>query len=159
MLTRHHRFFLLKETFPRYTSYFNTDALFHHKSIKVCNTRLKKILLYLLLFSYATVLLKPVLPLLGDAVAHTFWRMEHISSTHFENGKYHVHFELLQSAKKTDDGNSNPRIEVFATPHIITNINCYNFFADCHVQCIPYTIWQSYLPFPYLQSNYPPPKA
>ena len=63
---------------------------------------MKTAILYLLLITYATNLLRPVLPYVSDAAAHIFWYSKHVSTVHYENGKYHVHMEALNAAKKTD---------------------------------------------------------
>jgi hypothetical protein len=63
---------------------------------------MKTAFLYLLLVTYTTSLLRPVLPYISDAAAHIFWYSKHVSTVHIENGKYHVHVEAFNAAKKTD---------------------------------------------------------
>ena len=67
---------------------------------------MKNTLLYLLLFTYSASILKPAMPYLSDAIAHTFYFAEHVKTVHFENGKYHVHNELVRQAQK-NTGNEN----------------------------------------------------
>lgn len=62
---------------------------------------LKSALVYMLLLVYVTGLVRPLVPIVQDMVAHTFYKMEHMATVHFENGKYHVHTELQQEAKKS----------------------------------------------------------
>ena len=64
---------------------------------------MKTVVLYILLFTYATNLVKPVLPYVSDAVAHVCWYADHVSKVHYENGRYHVHLEALREAKKADN--------------------------------------------------------
>ncbi len=57
----------------------------------------------LLLVCYAALLLRPLLPVLQDVMAHTFWKNEHIATVHYENGKYHVHVELSDAEEKSSN--------------------------------------------------------
>jgi len=122
---------------------------------------LKQILLYLLLFSYTTVLFKPVLPALGDFVAHTFWRLEHISSIHIENGKQHLHYELIGLVKestKEKAAANNFKADVFYTPHVIAQSPCYDFTLP-QLPPADYRWYLLFFPSHWLQSDFPPPKA
>jgi len=64
---------------------------------------MRKALLYILLFSYGTVIIKPVMPSLSDLVAHIFWYSHHMATIHYEHGKYHVHYDYLEAAQKEAD--------------------------------------------------------
>jgi hypothetical protein len=159
---RNYYFLLVLKPFsePFRTSIWIVVPIWHfglHQFLNYIN-RLRKILLYLLLFSYATVVVKPVLPLVGDAIAHTFWKLNHISTTHTENGKDHVHFELLETSKKTDDAKNNCKVEVFKTPHIVTQLTSYNFLLLSNATP-DYQGYLMHLPVAFLQSNFLPPKA
>lgn len=59
-------------------------------------------MIYMMVLVYAFGLVKPVLPLVNDLVQHTFNKMEHMATVHYENGKYHVHTELQQEAQKNE---------------------------------------------------------
>lgn len=48
----------------------------------------------LLLVCYAALLLRPLLPILEDTMAHMLWKNEHMATVHYENGEYHVHVEI-----------------------------------------------------------------
>jgi len=67
---------------------------------------MKKLLLYLLLVSYAIVTFKPVLPYVSDFVAHNFYYAHHMATVHFENGKHHVHYQLVNDVKNESSGKS-----------------------------------------------------
>ncbi|MEO7309896.1 MAG: hypothetical protein ABIX01_05840 [Chitinophagaceae bacterium] len=120
----------------------------------------KRFFLYLLFFSYTMVLIKPVLPIVSDCIAHTFWKLEHISTTHFENGKYHVHFELLHDARENKPNRSaaNTKIEVFAAPHIIAQQAGYHFYTSARVS-VDYPLPVIYYPSIFLEGDFLPPKA
>jgi hypothetical protein len=68
---------------------------------------LKKQLAILLLLCYTMVWLRPLVPVVSDWLAHTFWLSEHVATVHYENGHYHVHYELKEIAKDTE--NSAPQ--------------------------------------------------
>lgn len=61
---------------------------------------MKRALLYLLIFSYTMIMFKLALPYLSDFISHTFWYAKHIATVHYENGKYHVHHEVIEDSKK-----------------------------------------------------------
>jgi hypothetical protein len=60
---------------------------------------MKTALAHLLLFCYIVGLCKPVSPIVEDIFSHTFFKLQHISSVHLENGHYHVHQELKEAGK------------------------------------------------------------
>ena len=62
---------------------------------------IKKVVIYLIISVYAFGLIKPVMPVIKDVLAHTFFKLDHITNLHYENGKYHMHLELLQEAKES----------------------------------------------------------
>ncbi|MGL5889352.1 MAG: hypothetical protein ACRC3B_05670 [Bacteroidia bacterium] len=86
---------------------------------------MKRQLATILLLCYASVLLRPLVPVVSDFLAHTFWSSEHIATVHYENGHYHVHYELkeinkndVDPAQQTPDKKSGTEnVQV----HIITN--------------------------------------
>jgi hypothetical protein len=54
----------------------------------------KRFFLYSLLIIYVTVQLKPLTAVIHDVLAHTFWKVQHMATVHYENGHYHLHAEL-----------------------------------------------------------------
>ena len=81
---------------------------------------MKQIALYIILFSYSMVILKPVSPYISDAVEHIFNYTQHMATVHYENGKYHVHKELVNNDKKNSPAkeNSTAKKENSANDHI-----------------------------------------
>lgn len=57
----------------------------------------------LLLVCYAALLLRPLLPVLEDAMAHMLWKNEHIATVHYENGEYHVHVEISDGEPNSEN--------------------------------------------------------
>ncbi len=119
---------------------------------------MKKGILYILLITYTALLIKPALPFVADIVAHTRFYREHISTVHIENGKLHVHKELVKSAKQMadDDKPVNIKKDNQPTDHILSFNNELFKFRRFPV-CFPLS-----KPSPYLSRfparNYPPPR-
>ncbi len=55
-----------------------------------------------LMLAYALFLLKPVMPIIIDALAHTFYESVHIAVVHRVHGKEHVHYELRKAAAESE---------------------------------------------------------
>lgn len=60
----------------------------------------------MMLCVYAFGLIKPVLPLVKDILAHTFFKTSHMATVHYENGRYHLHVELSDEAQKNESKQS-----------------------------------------------------
>lgn len=61
---------------------------------------IRKTLILMMVFIYTFGLIKPTLPILKDFLAHTFFKTSH-TVIHLENGKYHLHYELMEEAQKS----------------------------------------------------------
>jgi glycosylphosphatidylinositol transamidase (GPIT) subunit GPI8 len=104
-------------------------------------------------------MLKPVSPYISDAVAHIFYYTQHMATVHYENGKYHVHKELVDNAKKGESSKepSASKKENSANDHIAIQ-------QKQSVQVLPVNISYhassaSNLLNNYLAGDYPPPRA
>lgn len=120
---------------------------------------MKKAALYFLLFSYAMVILKPVAPYVSDAVAHIFYYSQHMATVHYENGKMHVHREIVNNAKKDQPAKEMPasKKENSTNDHI-------SLQQKQSLKALP--VIKSYqIPLAanllnnYLAAEYPPPRA
>ena len=60
---------------------------------------MKKGILYLFLFTYSTVMLKPVLPFVTDFFAHILFFKDHMQTVHAHHGKFHAHTAVAEAAK------------------------------------------------------------
>ena len=60
----------------------------------------KRLFIYTILFVYAAVQLKPLTAVINDALAHTFWKVQHMATVHLENGHYHLHNELKKISEE-----------------------------------------------------------
>ena len=70
---------------------------------------MKKASIYIILFIYCFVQLRPLTAVLQDAFAHTFFKMQHMATVHYENGHYHLHNEVKTIAEQ-DNGSSAEKI-------------------------------------------------
>ena len=79
---------------------------------------MKRFITYLLLYAYAIMLMKPVVPIIGDLVAHTFYELEHLQVVHQHNGVYHVDEEIQDENKDSDSsGKTIVTNTADASPH------------------------------------------
>lgn len=120
---------------------------------------MKKIITYILLFAYTTSTVMPVLPYATDALAHTFWLYQHISTVHYENGNYHSHYEAATIAKKTstEKQNDTSKLISFATEHIPAKASIDYCTPILLVQKTTYKQLQLYYPNTAYSIETPPP--
>jgi hypothetical protein len=82
---------------------------------------MKKLLLHIILMSYAVVVFKPVLPFINDFIGHVFFLSKHMATVHVENGKYHVHYETAKDAKEEkSDKNDSANDQIVIIPKLLT---------------------------------------
>lgn len=90
---------------------------------------MKKGILYILLFTYASMVAKPLLPYVADAISHTLFYNDHMSTVHFENGRFHVHNEAIDAAKETNDASKTTAVKKESNwDHIISFTPWLNHF-------------------------------
>ena len=121
---------------------------------------MKKLVLSILLMCYTIVMFKPVLPFIADFISHAFFYTQHMATVHYENGKYHVHYEAAKNIKedatgKTASSSSSKKDTApteYFSPTIFADFIIY-YFSNTH----------SFTNAPSLMSgitnnNYPPPR-
>lgn len=100
------------------------------------------------------------MPYITDGVAHILFFKDHMATVHAHHGKYHVHFEMAETAKNDNTEKSTNNIlkkEASGNEHIIAG------------KFDTFPIQQSMLKYSatvpgdisniYLSSDFPPPKA
>jgi hypothetical protein len=102
---------------------------------------------------------KPVLPLVNDILAHTFWKTEHIITVHHENGKDHLHYELkkISDQNNEDADSSAPKSAESVSVHILLQNNydfSYSIVSQQKHLSGSYSLLSTFL-----ELNPPPPKA
>ncbi|MEP6713133.1 MAG: hypothetical protein ABJA37_11980 [Ferruginibacter sp.] len=119
---------------------------------------MKKGILYILLFSYSVLMLKPLLPYISDKIAHAFWYSQHMATVHYVDGKFHVHKEVMEDAKKNSN-EKNPysqKKEQSQNEHLIAMVK--PLFLR-HLVINEYSLKSPRAILPgYLQADYPPPR-
>ncbi len=68
---------------------------------------MKKALLYLFLFTYSTVMFKPVMPHVADVVAHILFYHDHMQTVHEHHGETHAHAAVAEGAREDQSQKSN----------------------------------------------------
>ncbi len=120
---------------------------------------MKKLLLHIILFSYAIVMFKPAFPYVEDFISHVLFYKQHMATIHFENGKYHVHTEVAKIAKEENSNKSVPssKKDNSTSDHIVYRNNavmCVSAINSLKYK-LPATV---VLPDGNLSDNYPPPR-
>lgn len=119
----------------------------------------KELMAYCLIIVYLFATCKPVLPVIADVLAHSFWEANHIESVHHTHGANHLHIEIAKAENHEESGQNNTALK-FSEPlalHLAAIIT-YNFSRNAAGE--PYLpASSSRLYNTQLESNYPPPKS
>ncbi len=120
---------------------------------------MNRLLLYILLLSYITALIKPVMPYVSDGINHVFFYAHHMATVHYENGKYHIHRDLLNNSKEesTDkhsapQKSNNANDEHLVSAMIIASIQEFNFIRPIYFITVPR------VPSGISRDHFPPPR-
>jgi hypothetical protein len=122
----------------------------------------KKAFIYITLFFYVTVQLKPLVAILQDVVAHTFYRVQHMTTVHYENGKYHLHAELATIGKEDEKkSQQNVPSSVKADETISVHVKGeFNFETFDHQKSSLNVFSQKQdIISPFIKKSIPPPRA
>ncbi|MEP6616106.1 MAG: hypothetical protein ABJA57_05980 [Ginsengibacter sp.] len=90
-------------------------------------------------------------------MAHLFWYSEHIATVHCVNGKYHVHYEVMDAARKTSSEKSNLPKMKSANEHLAA-IADDPLFASYLISQF-YNSYSSPPVTSYTKSDFPPPRV
>ncbi len=104
-------------------------------------------------------MLKPALPYVSDFIGHIFFYAQHMATVHVENGKMHIHKEIVDNAKKEASQKQIPaaKKENTANDHINFPQKETAAFALLNRSFqIPVSVA---LQYNYLPGDYPPPRA
>lgn len=120
---------------------------------------MKKVLLHIILVSYAIAMFKPVFPYVEDFIGHVMFYKQHMATIHLENGKYHVHAEVVKNVKEVDSKKSpsSSKKQPTTNDHIVVvNKEAITFTASTvHTYSLPTC---NDLLTGNLSDNYPPPR-
>ncbi len=94
---------------------------------------IQKAIIYGFFFVYAFAVLKPVLPVINDLLAHAFFNSHHLATVHYENGAYHLHMELKvesdQQKEKSKENAPASSSETLAN-HLNVKTNALNIYRS-----------------------------
>jgi hypothetical protein len=113
-------------------------------------------LAWLTLVFYVLFIFKPIVPVLSDKIAHTFWEQYHLITVHGTYGNAHVDQEIEKSTKQADKEKSTKSTsEEYA--HIISAVAYY--FPSHHFISRSYSAFKVKYPVSYSNIHYQPPKV
>ena len=121
--------------------------------------KLMRDLARLTLFAYLLLIFNPVMPLIADKMAHTFWLQYHMVTVHHIYGDAHVDKELTDNAKQAGNDRSAGNIKSASDDYThIVPAATYSFSATNFIS-IPYSAYIINHPIAYPGAHYQPPKA
>jgi hypothetical protein len=112
------------------------------------------------LFSYVFLIFNSLTPIVADVLAHTFWEKQHLLTVHQIKGKYHVHFELINSEKQSDSkapGNLKSGTDDYVYLVFNTRFHFVHYNTLTSISNKPY-IYPFY-PRLLMDIDYPPPRG
>jgi hypothetical protein len=127
-----------------------------HDTDEPLRKKLMKDLSYVVLFSYTFFTFSPLIPLISDTIAHTFWEKEHLLKEHKVHGKNHVGFEISKSEKDTSTNSVKSGTEDYShipTVHVVLN------FSVERVLNQSFSLFNCFYPASYPDIDYPPPRV
>ncbi len=115
---------------------------------------------YYLMLLYVTVMFKPLIPIISDALSHTFSETIHIETVHAKYGSNHLEKELAASG--TDNANNKNQNTITSEDqvliHVASNEIKYHFGLNSIIKdypfCKPFTLSSVFI----IKAG-PPPKA
>jgi len=114
----------------------------------------------LVLFSYMIFVFNPLMPIVADLMAHTFWEKQHLASEHKMHGKNHVYTELANAVKQSDKdkSTSNTKSDSDEFVHVVSKSG-YNFSNNYVVRKQLYHSLNLHYPITYLDNDDRPPQV
>jgi len=113
---------------------------------------------WLVMISYTLLMFKPVMPVIIDVLAHTFWEQQHMLVVHEVNGKFHLHNELVNASHQSDKHSQNGKAETqeympVAAKQFLLPATKLTY------RTINYLIFSCYYPFPAIDIALLPPRS
>ena len=114
----------------------------------------------LVMISYALLMLKPVMPILLDNMAHSLWAKQHYRLVHKHGGEEHVHLELQKIVKEDaqDNREAKHKFQSETTPHLAATAPAFQPVKHFHSRQI-YADYACSYPVIYAVPDYPPPRT
>ena len=104
---------------------------------------------------------KPIIPLVQDLWAHTFYEQEHIATVHHQNGQNHVHYEVAKAANENKNGDNTSKPKSFDNDTLFhfAAVNQLRFNDNIPLSIQTYFYRLNILPVVFTAINLPPPKV
>ena len=104
---------------------------------------------------------KPAFPYLNDVIAHALFLQQHMATVHLENGKYHVHKEVIKDIKEENSGkNSLPEKKKSSSNYEYLALTNKSPLQVVSFSSSMYALYKKqHIASPYLAYNYPPPRV
>jgi hypothetical protein len=121
---------------------------------------IQKRLTWLMLIVYVFAILKPFAPIAKDFLAHSFDKTHHMATVHFENGKYHVHKEMI--ADTSAEHQKKTAAENFSSEELLAShlhSGAYFFKAWTSETSLIHTMINTCIPDIFTGTSTPPPKS
>lgn len=113
---------------------------------------------YYLMLLYVTVMFKPLVPIVSNAISHTFYEAIHIATVHAIFGSNHLEKELCDTA---DNANSKPQNSINTEDQVPLYVSTNEYVFDCYFNKTDkdyfYLKLCSLTPG-FISKNFPPPK-
>ena len=119
---------------------------------------MRNLIAYCLLLLYSFAVIKPVLPILKDEMAHIFWKTHHLSTVHHHHGNHHTEKEIAHSAHE-EENKENGQVVKIAEPvslHIV--VQSFFSFQPTFLKKQVFGTANDAVAFLCLDIRYPPPK-
>jgi hypothetical protein len=121
--------------------------------------KLLKDLASLTLFAYILLIFNPVMPVIADKMAHTFWLEYHMVAVHHVYGSVHVLHELSDNAKQSDNAKSSGNTKTNSDDYIHVIPQIAFDFLPANFTIKSYSHYHINSPVSYPDVLYQPPKV
>jgi hypothetical protein len=118
----------------------------------------QKGLIYLLFIVYSLSLVKPLLPVISDTIAHVFWYSQHLATVHFEKGKYHLHLAVMKASNEKQNGQSVPLAKVGFDVSEHLGLLLRHEFSLAQIPILHHSCFSSFFPTVLLANSPHPPE-
>ena len=115
-------------------------------------------LTWLLLVCYSLMLVKPVIPVIADVIAHTINEQQHMMTVHEVNGKFHVHYER-KSADGADKTKPVTTAKYQQEECVVAGVQQVIVAAPALYHAMHYGTYLCYYPATGSNEEYIPPRA
>ena len=121
---------------------------------------LMKRVTWLVLVAYTVLMFKPVMPVVMDVLAHTFWEQQHMLTVHEVNGKFHVHNELVKASHQSEKDKQAAGNKYAMGEYLpVISINKAQAPSKFYFKKDTYRFYSCFYPFSCHDIDNPPPEA